>query len=80
MKIIIYLSETYHSSAEENLADHNDLESYRLLTHCFSSHIKYTISKKDHLDLNHVHHPTFCLGVCCFVRFFSHSITSDVFN
>ena len=40
MKIITDLSETYHSNAEESLANHNDLKSYRRLTHCFSSHIK----------------------------------------
>ena len=42
MKIIIYLSETYHSNAEENLANHNDLKSYRLLT-LSALILKYTI-------------------------------------
>ena len=67
MKIIIDFSQTYLANAKESLANHNDLKSYRLLMHCFSSHI---MSKKGHFDLNHVHHPRGCYGVCCFVRFF----------
>ena len=74
-KIITDLSETYHSNAEESLANHNDLKSYRLLTHCSALIVKYIISKKGHLDLSHVHHPTGCFGVCRFVRFFSNSLT-----
>ena len=61
MKIMIDLSETYHSNAEENLANHNDLKSYQLLTNCFI--LKYTISKKGDLDLNHVKQ----LGVLMYV-------------
>ena len=56
------LSETYHSNAEDNLANHNDLKSYGLLLTASALILKYTMSKKGHLDPHHVHHSTGCLG------------------